>query len=186
MRAAVAARPGVTTPNPNTEKEVTAIFVTLFRRLAITCVIMMVVGFITTAIAKVDRSSIAPIIFLSILFGISIAYLRGVKAVFGQVKRLGIERFEQRKYADAILVLENFRRSGNRGQDGDGEGHYYLFKAYQALDQAEKMPDIVEWMAKHRAKSPWNARLQQENTAYLQKRTTTQGKPTSEETNGEE
>ncbi len=180
MRAAVAARPGVTTPDPKTEKEVTAIFVTLFRRLAITCVIMMVVGFITTAIAKVDRSSIAPVIFLSILFGISIAYLRGVGAVFGQVKRLGIERYEQRKYADAILVLENFRRRDNRGQDRDGEAHYYLLKAYQALDQVEKMPEIAEWMAKHRAKSPWNARTQQENTAYLQKRTATPVEPTEE------
>lgn len=155
MRPSVANRPGVLTVDPKTEKEISDLFVTLLRRLGITCLIMTVIGMITTGIAKVDKSAIAPVIFLSILMGITIAYMRGVKLVFDAVMRVGIKRLEEQKFADSAYALEFFHRPGNRNQDSKGEAHYHLLLAYHKLNQMEKADEIADWMERHRKKSEW-------------------------------
>ena len=161
-KAPPARRPGSATLDPKTEKEINALFIGLMRRLLITCAIMLVLGLITTGIAKSSHAAAAPVIFLSILLGITIAYHRGVDRVFDGVKQIGIDRLRQKRYADAAYALENFHRVGNMGRDRQGEAHYYLIQAYQGLGNADKAAEIAAWMRKHRARSSWTKKMEEE------------------------
>ena len=159
-----ASRPGVTTLDPLTEIAVNKLFLGLLRRLAITCVVMLVVGLIVSTIAKYAHTPAAPVIFLSILLGIAIAYHRGVDAVFEGVRKIGIEKLNQKRYADALFALGNFHRVGNMGRDRDGEAHYYLMQTYLAMGDAAKAAEIAAWLHKNRKRSPWTAKAAQGNS----------------------
>lgn len=152
-------RPGAITLDPKTKKEVDGLFMSLFRRLMITCAIMLIIGLICTLFAKQARMTAAPVIFFSILLGVSIAYHRGVDKVFSGVKQLGKEKLEQKRYADAVFALDYFHRVGNMGLDRDGEAHYLLMTAYEGLHDTVKTTEIAAWMRKHRARSPWTAKI---------------------------
>ncbi len=160
-----ASRPGVTTLDPLTEKAVNGLFLGLLKRLAITCVVMLVVGLIVSAIAKYAHTPAAPVIFLSILLGVAIAYHRGVDAVFEGVRQIGIEKLNQKRYADALFALENFHRVGNMGRDRDGEAHYYLMQTYLATGETDKASDIANWLGKNRKRSPWAIKAAQDNAS---------------------
>lgn len=148
-------RPRSNTLDPNIEKEVNALFIGLMRRLLITCAIMLVLGLLSTGLAKSAHATAAPIIFLSILLGVTIAYHRGVDKVFEGVKQIGIDKLRQKRYADAAFALENFHRVGNMGRDRQGEAHYYLMQAYQGMGNTEKVAEIAAWLQKHRTRSEW-------------------------------
>lgn len=160
-----ASRPGVTILDPLTEKAVNSLFYGLLKRLAITTVVMIVVGLIVSAIAKFAHTPAAPVIFLSILLGVAIAYHRGVDTVFEGVRKIGIEKLAQKRYADALFALENFHRMGNMGRDRDGEAHYYLMQTYLATGETARAADIAQWLGKNRKRSPWAAKAAQENTS---------------------
>ena len=155
----VVPRPGSLTLDSKTEKEVNGLFMTLFRRLIITCVIMLLIGLVCTLFAKQARLTAAPVIFFSILLGVSIAYHRGVDKVFSGIKQIGKDRLQEKRYADAVFALDNFHRMGNMGIDRDGEAHYMLMKAYEGLHDTVKTDEIAAWLRKHRSRSQWTAKI---------------------------
>ena len=156
-------RVGAGALDPETEKAVNRLFLRLVRRVALTCAVMLVTGWLVTLVTKTSKSASAPVIYYAILLGVAIVYQRGVEQVFTQVRQMGIEKLKQRRYADAVFALENFHRLGNMNRDRTGEAHYYLMQAYQGTGQMEKASEVREWLQKHRPKSEWTLRAVQEN-----------------------
>jgi hypothetical protein len=159
-------RSGSATLDPKTEKEINSLFIGLMRRLLIACAIMLVLGIISTGLTKSAHAPAAPVIFLSILLGVTIAYHRGVDRVFEGVKQIGVDRLRQKRYADAAFALENFHRVGNMGRDRQGEAHYYLMQAYQGLGNTDKAAEIAAWLRKNRKRSEWTKKAEGEIAAH--------------------
>ena len=158
---------GSTSLDPEMEKAVNRLFLRLIRRVALTCAVMLVTGWLVTWATKSSHAASAPVIYYAILLGVAIVYQRGVEQVFTQVRQLGIEKLKQRRYADAVFALDNFHRLGNMNRDRTGEAHYYLMQAYQGMGQTEKATEIRDWLQKHRAKSEWATRAIQENPVVV-------------------
>lgn len=148
-------RTGVTELDPGTVREVDALFFTFLKRLGLTLLIMVGVAATAVFVAQPKREISALIFFLSLVFGLALAYRRGVGPIFQQLKRLGLDRARQGRHADAAFILEQFHHLGNRGFDREGEAHYHLLSAYRALGQHEKAAEIGAWLKRHRRKSTY-------------------------------
>ncbi len=124
----------------------------------ITILVMAVVAAAVITIAGATKNSGIGVFFLSVVFGLLISFWRRVGMAFTAVRQLGIERWKQRRYADAVYALEHFHRVGNMSFDANGEAHYYLTLAYLELGQNAKAIEIEAWMRRHRPRSTFTPR----------------------------
>ena len=147
-------KPVDTTPDPALEKQITKLVSAFMVRILISFFIVALLIEYGIRQAKVSPQNTLPLIAAA-TFGIMFPFVRGAAKVFKEIKRLGIERLEKRKYADAQFALDYFHRFGQMSFDPTGEAHYHLIRAHIGLGNMEKARDLVVWMQKHRRLREW-------------------------------
>ena len=153
------AREGVKAPSPGIANEVNKVFLGYLKGLAISLVVFGGTAVAVVFAAHVSKS-ISPVLFLvSVLLGTLLAYKRGMDRTFRQLLELGRQKLQQRLYADAAYVLEQFHKKGNMGFDRTGEAHYLLWQAYKGMGETLKAEETEVWLKKNRPRSIYLAKL---------------------------
>jgi hypothetical protein len=148
---------GVSTVDPEFEKQIIALIKRFTGRSLLTSAIILVMCEYALQHSPRPREVLLPYALVS-AFAVAFPYVRGAARTFKEIKQLGIKRFEKHRYADAKTALDYFHRFGQMSFDRDGEAHYYLVRTCLRMGDIESARKLDLWMQKHRSKFEWAAR----------------------------